>query len=320
MKTVSPPWALKHGRFTLLFERLAIDLLQDMPISAACRELRITWNEASGIIDRAVARGLERRDLSDLRRIGIDEKAAGKGQKYVTAIYNLDNSKVIWVGRDRREETLDRFFSSLPPFVLEQIDCITMDMWRPYQKSCKKWIPDADEKTVLDRFHIQCELNKAVDMVRKQENAALKAQGDRVLYNSRWLWLYRHENLPKYRNLQFETLRRSDLKTAQAYAIKENFGHFWNYTYTAHARWFFEKWCAWALACGLEPMERAAKKLQRHANRILNYFCLRASNSTAEGINNKIQTIVKKAYGFRNTERYINAIYFHCAGLELNPS
>lgn len=154
VKTVAPPWSLKHGRFTQLFERLIIDLLCEMSISAACRVLRITWNEASGVVARAVARGLDRRNLSQLRRIGIDEKAFGKGSRFITLVYNLETSKVIWVGRDRREETLDRFFSSLPEAVPKQIECITMDMWRPFRKSCKKWVPNADEKTVLDRFHI----------------------------------------------------------------------------------------------------------------------------------------------------------------------
>jgi transposase len=319
VKTVAPPWALKHGRFTLLFERLVIDLLLEMSTAAVCRRMNITWNEASGVIARAVARGLDRRDLSQLRRIGIDEKSIGKGQKFVTLVYNLETSKVIWIGKDRREETLDRFFRSLPEEVLKQIECITMDMWRPFRKSCRKWIPDADEKTVLDRFHIERELNVAVDTVRKQEHAVLRAEGVHLLDRSKWLWLYHRENLPKDREPRFDELQRQDLKTVQAYAIKENFRHFWDYTYTANARRFFEKWCAWALSCGLEPVVKAAKKLQRHVNRILTYFRLKASNSKAEGINNKIQSVTKKAYGFRNLDRFINAIYFHCGGLALYP-
>lgn len=158
-----------------------------------------------------------------------------------------------------------------------------------------------------------------MDNVRKQEHAALKAKGTRILEKTKWLWLYHKENLPKDRKRSFEDLRRSDLKTAQAYAMKESFRHFWDYTYTANARRFFEQWCAWALDSGMTPIVNAAKKLQRHINRILTYFRLKASNSAAEGINNKIQTITKKAYGFRNVTRFMNAIYFHCGGLALYP-
>jgi len=59
--------------------------------------------------------------------------------------------------------------------------------------------------------------------------------------------------------------------------------------------------------------------LKRHEDRIFSFFRLRATNAIAEGINNKIQSIKKKAYGFRNIQRFIDAIYFHCGGLQLYP-
>ena len=319
VKTITPPWALKHSRFTLLFERLAIDMIQEMSMSAACRLLGLTWDEADGIVERAVRRGLARRDLSQLRRIGIDEKSVLRGQRYITVVYDLDTSRVIWMGEDRTEETLDGFFSSLPEEVLEQIQCLTMDMWKPYRASCRKWIKDADQKTVLDRFHIERHLNEAVNDVRKAEHRELKKHGIDLLEHTKWDWLYHPENLPPEREARFENLRQYDLKTIRGHAIKENFRHFWNYAYPANARKFFKRWYFWATHSRLEPMVKVAKMLKRHFDRIVSFSRLRATNSTAEGINNKIQTINKKAYGFRNVQRFINAIYFHCGGLDLYP-
>ena len=319
VKTVSPPWAEKHARFTLLFERFAIDALLEMSLTGTCRLLRISWDEASGIISRAVARGLDKRDLSQLRRIGIDEKSVRKGHHYVTVVYNLETSKVIWIGKNRTEETLDSFFASLPEEVLLGIECITMDMWKPYRASCRKWIENADEKTVLDRFHIQRHLNGAVDKVRRQEHKALKDQGIDLLEKTKWDWLYNVENLSAKREARFEDLRQFDLKTVRAHAIKENFRHFWDYVYMANARKFFKKWYFWATHSRLQPIITVAKSFNNHLDRILTFFRLQATNSTAEGINNKIQSVKKKAYGFRNTDRFINAIYFHCGGLELYP-
>ena len=57
-QTVAVPWAEKYGRFTRLFERLALDLLLECSVSAACQILGISWAEADGIKQRAVARGL----------------------------------------------------------------------------------------------------------------------------------------------------------------------------------------------------------------------------------------------------------------------
>lgn len=319
VKTVAPPWAQGYSRFTMLFERFAIDTLLETSISGACKLLRITWDEAAGIIDRAVARGLARRDLSKLRRIGIDEKQVFHGHRYITVVSDLETSTVIWIGEDRTEETLDRFFASLPKEVLDQIECLTMDMWEPYRASCRKWIGDAEEKTVLDRFHIERHLNGAVDTVRKQEHRALQEQGIDLLAKTKWDWLYRPENLPPWREVRFQETRQYDLKTVRAHAIKENFRWFWTYAYRANAKKFFRAWYFWATHSRLAPIIAVAKMLHRHLDRILTYFRFGVTNSIAEGLNNKIQKIKGKAYGFRNLPHFINAIYFHCGGLDLYP-
>jgi transposase len=319
VKTVAPPWADGHSRFTLLFERLAIDALLEMSVSGACRLLRLSWDEADRIMRRAVGRGLAKRDLSGLRRIGIDEKAVLKGHNYITVVSDLDTSRVVWIGRGRTRETLEAFFQSLPEGLPRQIECVAMDMWEPFAAACRKWIPAAEGKMVLDKFHIERHLGHAVDTVRRQEHKQLAAQGRNDLKGTRYTWLYNAENLPRFRREHFALLRQADLKTARAWALKENFRRFWYYIYPACARRFFEAWHQWAVKSQLQPLIAFARTIKRHLPRILNYFKFGITNATAEGLNNKIQTIKKKAYGFRNPQRFINAIYFHCAKLDLHP-
>jgi transposase len=124
---------------------------------------------------------------------------------------------------------------------------------------------------------------------------------------------------PTYQRREFEHLRNSNLRTARAWAIKEQFQRLWFYRYPGCARRFFEDWHEWAIKSRLEPMKKVAQRLLKHLPRILNYIRHGVTNARAEGINNKIQTIKKKAYGFRSIPRFINAIYFHCAGLKLHP-
>jgi transposase len=319
VKTVAPPWAQEYSRFTMLFERFAIDALQEMSKVGACKLLGITWDEAAGIVDRAVARGLAQRDLSGLRRIGIDEKQVFHGHRYITVVSDLETSTVVWMGEDRTEATLDGFFASLPKEVLNQIECITMDMWEPYYASCRKWIPDFEAKIVLDRFPIDRHLNGAVDTVRKEEHRALSEEGIDLLAKTKWDWLYHPENLPEKREARFEETRQYDLKTVRAHALKENFRWFWTYAYVANARKFFRGWYFWATHSRLAPVIKVAKMLHRHLARILTYFRFGVTNATAEGLNNKIQKIKEKAYGFRNLRNFMNAIYFHCGGLNLYP-
>lgn len=319
VKTVVPPWGETYSRFTSLFERFAIDAIREMSIVGVCRILKISWDEADTIIDRAVKRGLNRMELGQLKKIGIDEKAVKKGHKYITVVYDLDTSKVIWVGKDRKKETLDSFFASLPKEVLKGVECITVDMWKPYRASCLEWIEKAEEKIVLDKFHLSKHLNEAVNHVRKIEHRKLNYDGNELLKKSKYCWLYNSENIPEQRLESFKKLCQNDLKTVRAWHIKETFRYLWDYTYKANAKKFFDSWYFWATHSKISEIIKVAKRFKKHLPQILTYFKYRISNSKAEGINNKIQSIKKKAYGFRNINRFINAIYFHCGKLELYP-
>jgi transposase len=319
VKTASPPWATGHSRFTLLFERFAIDVLGQMSISGACKVLRISWHEADGIIGRAVQRGLGRRKIEKLTGIGIDEKAF-RGNDFVTVVHDLSNSNVLWVGKSRKAEALDDFFKQLGPQLCASIECISADMWKGYALACRNWIPDADKKVVIDRFHIERYLGKAIDEVRQQEHNYLSRKKDQRLKATKWQWLVPFEKLPDNQRVQFEQLRTSDLRTAKAYAIRETFRHFWQLRDLSEARDHFNNWYNWVMRTSMLPMRRVAKMLKRNLEHLLNYIKYRVSNSRAEGINNKIQTVKKKAYGFRNVDRFIDMIYFHCSKLELYPN
>ena len=69
----------------------------------------------------------------------------------------------------------------------------------------------------------------------------------------------------------------------------------------------------------LAPVIETARLIQRHLPNVMTFFAHRITNAVAEGLNSKIQTIKKMAYGFRNREHFKTAIYFHCGGLDLYP-
>jgi len=102
-------------------------------------------------------------------------------------------------------------------------------------------------------------LTKAVDTVRKQENRALAASGDKSLAGSKYLWLYSAENLPKRHQDRFAELRAGALKTARAWAIKESLRHFWAYQRRGWAAKHFTRWYFWATHSRLKPIIDAAK-------------------------------------------------------------
>src|SRR4030066_1743228 len=113
VRQVRLPWAEAKARFTLLFERLAIDVLRESDILGATRILRISWDEAWHILERAVERGLLAKETRVCSRIGVDEKSVGKGHQYVTVVCDLEESTVEYIADDRKQTSLESYFTSL---------------------------------------------------------------------------------------------------------------------------------------------------------------------------------------------------------------
>jgi len=312
-------WAEPKSRFTILFERLAIDVLSQCDVSGATRILRISWDEAWGLMERAVRRGQARKAYKVVRHIGVDEKAAAKGHRYLTLVCDLDEGKVEHVTEDRKKESLEEYYQGLTKEQLEGIEAVAMDMWEPYIQATAAHVPDADEKIVFDRFHIMQHVGKAVDTVRKQEHRDLMKDDDETLKGSKYLWLYSRENLPESRRGEFAALMRQELKVGRAWAIKEALRRLWHYAYPASGLKFWKRWYFWATHSRLEPIRKAAETIRRHIDNILTYYQHPVTNAMSEGLNSKIQKIKSMACGFRNTENFKTAIYFHCGGLDLYP-
>jgi transposase len=318
VRQVRLPWAEEKARFTALFERLAIDVLRACDILSAAQILRISWDEAWHIMDRAVRRGLKKK-RRQARQIGVDEKTAGRGHDYVTVVNDLKRSTVEYVGDGRRKESLDDYFALLSPKACKKIEAIAVDIWDPYLASIREHVPDSEEKIVFDRYHLMVHMIKAVDEVRKEEHRALKKTGDEALTGSKYIWLYSKENLPDIHKQRFQNLKGMHLKTARAWAIKESFRDLWGYKRVGWAIRHFKRWYFWATHSRLKPVIEKARMFRKYLAQILMYLRHRITNAVSEGLNSKIETIRKKAYGFRNREHFKTVIYFHCGGLNLYP-
>lgn len=318
VKTMSVPWAAPQGRFTLLFERFAVEvLLASGSISQACELLGLNWETAQEIMRRAVERGLERRQLEDLKHLGMDEKSFKRGQSYITLLTDLDQSRVLDVVEDRTSEAAEQLWETLTAEQKQAVEAVAVDMWEPFIRTIEKQVPDAD--LVHDRFHVSKYLGEAVDKVRRQEHKELMAQGDETLKGSRQLWLYNPENFSPKQIEEFSALKDLNLKVARAWAAKEMFSQFWNYEAEGWARRFFKDWFGWVSRSRLKPVVEVAQMLKRHLNNLLTYLKHHITNAVTEGLNSKIQSLKSAARGFRNFNNYRIRILFFCGKLSLYP-
>jgi transposase len=318
VKTLQVPWATPQGRFTVLFERFAVEvLLASATVSQGCELLGLSWDTAQEIMRRAVERGLERRQLEALKHLGMDEKSFRRGQSYVTLLTDLDQSRVLDVVEERTTEAADQLWETLSPEQKQTVEAVAVDMWEPFIQTIRKQVPDAD--IVHDKFHVSKYLGEAVDKVRRQEHKELMAQGDETLKGTRQLWLYNPQNFSPEQVEEFSVLKDLQLKVARAWAAKELFSKFWNYQEEGWARRFFKDWFGWVSRSRLKPVVEVAQMLKRHLDNLLTYLSHHITNAVTEGLNSKIQSLKSAARGFRNFRNYRIRILFFCGKLNLYP-
>lgn len=318
VSTMRVPWAEPHGRFTMLFERFAIDVLQACQNREKGRSiLKISWDELNHIMFKAVGRGMERRKAEPIRHVGIDEKNFRRGQNYVTVMSDLDHGRVIDVAENNDLAAINSLWQAMPQEQRDGVVAVSMDMWEAFINSTREHVKQAD--IVHDKFHIISKLCDAVDEVRKGEHAKLLEGDVKTLTGTKYLWLKNFERMTDDQKKRFKELQDEQLSVGRAWNLKELFRNFWEYVYEKPARGFFKSWYFAATHSRLAPIIEVAKTIKSHFEDIITYLKHRITNAFAEGINSKIQQVKMIARGFRGFANYRIAILFYCGKLDLYP-
>jgi transposase len=317
--TVPVPWAEKGSRFTLLFERLAVTVLQAArSLKQAAGWLRLDWDAVQRIMERAVERGLCRRELEGLKHLGLDEKSFRRGQDYISVLTEVGSEpRVLEVAEGRRTEDAAELIRTLPEAARAQVAAVAIDMSAAYEAAVREALPAA--VVVHDRFHVSKLLGEAVDQVRRAEHKDLSAQGDDRLKGSRYLWLWHPSELNDAKLEAFEALAYQNLRTARAYYHRIQFIEFWQCGSLGEAQLHFTQWYHEARRSQLEPIKKVALTLKEHLHGLLSYFNHRITNAVTEAFNATIQSLKAAARGFRNFDHYRTRILFFLGRLNLQP-
>ncbi len=315
VKVEKVPWAHGKSPLTRSFSWFLCAWARRLSWDEVACIFGTSWNRVYSAVKWAVAYGLEHRDLSGITAVGIDEIAYKKGHKYLTLVYQIDHGirRLLWVGKDRTEQTLESFFNWFGKERSDLLRYLCTDMWEPYLKVISKRAKAAIN--ILDRFHIMSNMNKKLDEVRRWEAKVLRNKGIEILKGSRWCFLKRPAKLTARQCEKLKDLLGMNLRTVKAYLMKEDFQRFWDYTYPANARKFLDQWCKRAMYSRIEPMKDMARSLRSHEDLLLNWFKAKKlySSGVVEGLNGKIKTTTKKSYGFR-TYNVLEVQLYHTLG------
>lgn len=266
------PWGSGKHHLTKVDMQFLAHWARKLSWKEVAESFQTSWEKVCDAVEYVVQWGLEHRTLGPIFAIGVDEIQYAKGHKYLTLVYQIDDlTRLLWVGKERTEESFQGFFSMIGSELSSKIEFVCSDMWKPHLNVIRDHCSQALH--ILDRFHIVAKLNKALDEVRAAEARRMAVAGHApLLKKSRWCLLKRKDNLTSEQKFRLRDLLRYNLTTVRAYLLKEDFQQFWEYESPTWAGKFLTEWCRQVMRSRIEPMKKVARTLRAHHTLILNYF------------------------------------------------
>jgi transposase len=286
----------------MAFERYALELSRRMTIRDVAVHLNVSWDVIKDIQKRDLSHRFAKPKLKHLRRIAIDEIAVAKGHRYLTVVMDLESGAVVFVGDGKGADALKPFWKRLRPSKAV-IEAVAMDMSAAYRGAVSARLPGA--RIVFDRFHVAKLFNeKLSDLRRALHREATDVMHKEVLKGTRWLLLKNPENLDpeKDEKRRLEEALALNKPLATAYYLKDDLRRFWEQPGKRFATAFLDGWLRRAEAPGIKVLRQMAKTLAAHRSGLLAYYDVMITSGPLEGTNNKIKTMERQAYGFRDRE------------------
>lgn len=288
--------------YTKAFERYVLDLLQSMTILDVAIHLQVSWDIVKDIQKRNLTKRFAKPKLKHLKQIAIDEIAVSKGHRYLTVVLDLENGAVVFVGNGKGADALLPFWKRLRASHAK-IEAVATDMSPAYIDAVSTHLSKATH--VFDRFHVMKLYNEKLSQLRRDlQREATDGPMKQAIKGTRWLLVKNPENLDESRNEQqrlTEILKLNE-SLALAYYLKEDLREVWEQEDEVAAEKHLMDWILLAEISGVAMLQNFAKTLRYHALGILAWYDYPISTGPMEGNNNKIKTMKRQAYGFRDQE------------------
>lgn len=294
--------------YTKAFERYAQELSRHMTIQDVAGHLGVSWDVVKDIQKRYLSKQYSQPRLKDLQLIAIDEISIGRGHRYLTVVLDLLTGAVVFVGDGKGADALLPFWKRLKSSKAK-IEAVAMDMSPSYISAVSTNLPEAT--IVFDHFHIVKMFNDKLAELRRDLQREAENADKSVLKGTRWLLLKNPKNLrPDHNEPQrLEAALQLNKPLSTAYYLKEDLRQLWSQKDKESGAAFLDDWITQARSADIKMLDDFADTLENHRAGILAYYDYPISTGPLEGTNNKIKTLQKQAYGFRDMEFFKLKIY-----------
>jgi len=307
VKIVPVPWADSRKGYTSLFSAQVIAMLQLVQVQSKVAVICQTTDYIiRSIMEDAVNKAIEKRGIEDdFEYISIDEKAFARGHDYASILIDSRAGKVLELTEGRKAENVAAMmFALTDKEILPDIKMVNLDMWEAYMNVMGTIAPNAVQ--VHDKFHLVQKLSDAINKTRQKE-----VKTEPLLKEARFAVLKNEANRTERQSNQFDAINDANLLTAQAWRVRENFRGLFEQTGYLNLIEVYDKWMENALQTGIKYVIDVVKTFERHLEGIFNAILYKTTSAQHERINGNIQSLIAKARGFANFERFrINVMFY----------
>jgi transposase len=315
------PFARAGSRFSRDFEDLIAYLATKTDKTTITRLQRIDWDTVGRICERVVADGLDPARLDGLVSVGVDEVSWKRRHNYLTLITDHTGKKIVWGAEGKDTATLDEFFADLGTERADQLEAISMDMGAAFNRSARNNALNA--ALCIDPFHAVQLVTEALDVERRKAWNELRQLPDqnaaKTFKGARWVLLKRPENLSEDQAVTLRRLRNRGGTVWRAYSLKEAFrAIFAGDLDEQQTATVLDRWCSKASRSRLPAFVRVSKTIRKHRDGILTAIGLGINNGRAEGMNNHVRLIIRRAYGFHSPRAALALVMLSCGPIDLH--
>ncbi|MGH3710530.1 MAG: ISL3 family transposase, partial [Pseudonocardiaceae bacterium] len=304
----------------VLFEALVLTFAAAMPIAKVAAMTREHDTRIWRVVEHHVNAARDQLNCTGVRRVGMEETSARKGQDYISIVADIDARRVVFATEGRCAGTVGRCAGTVGRFAADlaahggdpaKVTDTSSDMSTAFLSGITTHLPNAT--MTFDRFHLAAKLSEAIDTVRRQEVTTRPE-----LKHTRWLWLTNWANLSAKQQGELHQLMRpsAQLATARALRWREDFQAFYDQD-PSYAPEYLQRWCYGATRSRLHPVKDLVTLVEKHWDGIIAWHTNHLSNGLLEGINSLVQAAKARARGYRNKNKMITIVYLTAAKLRL---
>lgn len=317
------PFARHRSGFTRDREDVAAYLATKTDKTAIARFLRLDWDTVGRICARVVADKLDPGRLNGLVHIGVDEVSWKKRHNYLTLVTDHDTGTIVWGKPGKDTATRDAFFTELGAERAERIEAASTDMSQAFPASISK--PGHAPRAIIciDPFHAVKLVTNALDVVRRVTWNDLRKLPDQAaaekFRSARWALLKRPDTLTEQQSATLRKLRRRSGDLWRAYSLKESFRAIFSGDLDPdQAGELLDRWVSKASRSRLAAFVKASRTVRKYRDGILAELRLGNNNGRAEGLNNVVRLITRRAYGFHSSQAALSLVMLCCGPIQLH--